>query len=232
VEQRLVSRRLAALLALSCTFAGVLIGAGLTWMLDAWPAPGIRPLAAGDERLNVLRSPDGLIKTVRADHAIDEVLHHFVADTPAIAYARVSIVHGGASCQGHACDMMPLQQMDLLHFSTIASVAAPGWPPMAMPQNHPLAEVRDYVVPVFAKPTCVVVKTADLQDSATAARIGSAGIGVVIDCSIFSPRNRFLGMFYANFHSLADLPADLSAIETRQRQAAAAVGRALVEIAP
>ena len=235
MTQPLVPRRCAALLTTGCGFVGALIGVGLTWRI--LHQPDLRPLAARDERLNVLRSPGGLVKTAQADRAIDDVLRHFVAETPAIAYARVSVVHGGTSCpgrvcdtscQGHACDMMPLPQMDLLHFSTIASVAGPGWPPMAMPQNHPLAEIRGYVLPVFAKPTCAVVKTADLQELATAERVRAAGIEVVIDCSIFSPANRFLGMFYANFASLAELPPDVSAIEARQSKAAAAIGRALV----
>jgi tripartite-type tricarboxylate transporter receptor subunit TctC len=172
----------------------------------------------------VLRTDDGrLAKMVAADTTIDAVLHRFVDETPAIAYARVSIVHNGT---------MLMENIHLLHFSTIASVAAPSWPPMAMPQNHPLAEVRDFVAPVLEHPGCAVIRTNGLSDPATAARLLDARVGVVIDCSIFSPKGQFLGMLYANFRTMADLPSDLSAIMVRQRQAAAAIGAALVASAP
>lgn len=203
-------------LALGCGLLGAIVGAGSALLTTR---SGLRPLIAGAERLNVIRLPDGLAKTVEADQTIDDLLRRFVAQTPAIAYARVSIVHNGT---------VAIDNLHLLHFSTIASVGAPGWPTMAMPQNHPLAEVRDYVVPVFARPSCAIIKTTDAQTTETAARLAAAGIGVVLDCSIFSPQQHFLGMLYTNFHSFADLPTDLSVIETRAHNTAAAIGRALV----
>lgn len=203
-------------LALGCGLLGAIVGAGVAVLMTK---SELRPLTAGQERLAIIRLPDGLAKTVEADQTIDDLLRHFVAQTPAIAYARVSIVHNGA---------IALDNLHLLHFSTIASVAAPGWPTLAMPQNHPLAEIREYVVPVFARPSCAIIKTTDAQTTETAARLTAAGIGVVLDCSIFSPQQHFLGMLYANFHSFADLPSDLAAIEARAHRTAAAIGRALV----
>ncbi len=172
------------------------------------------------ERLGVMRGPDGLLlKTVQTDQAVNEVLARLLSETPAAVQARVSIVHNGT---------VSLAGMHLLHFSTIAALAAPGSEASPMLQNQPLSQWKDFLGALIDKPHCVLKSVGDLTDREWIERMRGRGTETLIACGIFSPRGQFLGSLFTNFARLTDLPTDRRAILERHQRAAAAIGAALL----
>ena len=209
--------RHAALLALGCVFAGGLIGAGLTRMLDRPPLPASIP-ATNDPQHRPPRGASEIVAIVKSRRDIDGVLRAIVEHTPALAAVRFALVQE---------DALSIENIRVLHFSILAGIATQGHPAISLTQNLPLWQWRDFLVDIIAKPKCVVRDATDLTDTDTAERLQARGVAALIACSVFSQRGNFVGVLFADFDRLSDLPPDLGPITTRLKAAAMAIGQAL-----
>jgi len=97
-------------------------------------------------------------------------------------------------------------------------------------QDQPVDILRDFFPELAATPGCLRRTVNDLASAVSVARMRSLGVEVTIGCSVLSPNGVFLGLLFVNFNHASELPADLTMIEARERQAAAMIGGMLVTI--